>query len=376
MRTRLEQLDELACGFYEAAAQPEQWSVTLEKASSVFGADGSCIIAFPSSSIGAVWSSGLDELAHTFFDEGWHTRNERLARALPIRHIRPVMTESDLFSPDELERHPFNAEFINVHGYRWGAGCFLSEVDGWNTAFTVERKAHRERYGAAEVEAMTKLLPHMRNAAQIASRLALSKGDGMLDAFEKMCCAAILLNCTGRVHRYNRQTEHYLNREIRIVQGCLTACHNDSNAGFQRLIGGVLGSPVRTPAHSQTLATLMRHDTMKRPLFALGMPIIGAAQDVFQHSKAMVMLIDPDAQVTPSELVLRHGFSLTPAETRLALALANGATLHEFAEKQHIAVGTARIQLKAIMAKTATHRQADLVALLARLSLIPPADNE
>lgn len=374
MRPRLELLDELTTGFYEAAAQPDLWPVTLEKASSVFGADGSCIIAFPSSAIGAVWSSGIDELAHTFFDEGWHTRNERLARALPIRHIRPVMTESDLFTSEELDRHPFNAEFINVHGYRWGAGCFLSEVDGWNTAFTVERKAKREPYGPVEVEAMTALLPHMRNAAQIASRLALSKGDGMLDAFEKMCCAALLLNCNGRVHRYNRQTEHYLNREIRIVQGCLTACHGESNPGLQRLIGGVLGSPIRAPAQNQTLATIMRPDTLKRPLFALAMPIIGAAQDVFQHGKAMVMLIDPDAQVTPPELVLRHGFSLTPAETRLALALANGATLNEFAERQHIAVGTARIQLKSIMAKTATHRQADLVALLARLSLIPPEE--
>jgi DNA-binding CsgD family transcriptional regulator len=129
---------------------------------------------------------------------------------------------------------------------------------------------------------------------------------------------------------------------------------------------------VRMPAHDQTLATIIRQDAMKRPIFALAMPIIGAAQDIFQHSKAMVILIDPDAQVTPPELVLRHGFSLTPAETRLALALANGATLTEFAEKQHVTVGTVRIQLKSIMAKTATHRQADLVALLARLSLIPP----
>jgi DNA-binding CsgD family transcriptional regulator len=86
----------------------------------------------------------------------------------------------------------------------------------------------------------------------------------------------------------------------------------------------------------------------------------------------MVLLIDPDAQVTPPELILRHGFSLTPAETRLALALARGSTLAEFADAQGIAVGTARIQLKSVMAKTATHRQADLVALLARLSLIPP----
>jgi DNA-binding CsgD family transcriptional regulator len=370
MRPHFSKLDELTHSFYEAATQPHLWPATLEKASTVFGANGSCIVAFPSSAIGAVWSSGLDELAHSFFGQGWHANNERLARAMPMRHLRPVMTESDLFSPEELDRHPFNAGFINVHGFRWGAGCFLSEVDGWNTAFTVERHADRERYGTEEVEAMRSILPHMRCAAHVASRLALAKGDGMLDAFEKMCCAAVLIGCTGRVNRYNPQTERYLGRDIRIVQGCLTTCHKESNAALQRVIGGVLGGPPSTQA--QTLAAITRRDRDRRPFFALGMPIIGAAQDVFQHAKAMVLLIDPDAQGTPPEVILRHGFSLTRAEVRLALALGRGITLSEFAGTHGITVGTARIQLKAIMAKTATHRQSELLALLARLSLVPP----
>jgi DNA-binding CsgD family transcriptional regulator len=372
MRPHFGKLSELTQSFYEAAAQPSLWTATLEKASNVFGADGSCLLAFPSSNVGALWSPGLDELAHAFFDEGWHARNERLARGYPMRHSRPVMTVSDLFTREELDRHPFNAEFINVHGFRWGAGCFLSEVDGWATAFTVERLAKRDPYGAPEVEAMQSILPHMRCAAHVASRLALAKGDGMLDAFEKMCCGAILLSHTGKVSRYNKQTEQYLGRDIRIVQGSLTSCHKDSNEALQRLIGGILGTPTTAPAHMQTLAAIARREPASRPFFALGMPILGAAQDVFQHAKAMVLLIDPDAQVTPPELILRHGFSLTPAETRLALALARGSTLAEFADAQGIAVGTARIQLKSVMAKTATHRQADLVALLARLSLIPP----
>src|SRR5262249_55964998 len=102
MQPRLEQLDELTQSFYEAATQPELWAATLEKASSVFGADGSCLIAFPTSEIGATWSEGLDELVHVYFKEGWHTQNERLARALPLRHKLGVVTESDLFTPDEL----------------------------------------------------------------------------------------------------------------------------------------------------------------------------------------------------------------------------------------------------------------------------------
>lgn len=375
MRPRLDQLGKLTNSFYEAAAQPLAWRSTLEHASTVFGADGACIIAFPTSRIGAVWSEGLDGLAQAFFGEGWHARNERLTRALPIRHTRPVLTESDVFSPEELDTHPFNAEFINAHDFRWSAGCFLSDVDGWTTTFTAERKQTRERFGSAETDAMAALLPHMQRAAQVASRLALAKGDGMLEAFEKMCCAALLLGCTGKVNRCNQQTAKYINKEIRIVQGCLTTSHNDSNSGLQRLLGSVLGEPGREPS-GQMLTLIGRRDPMQRPLFALGMPIIGAAQDVFQQSKAMVLLIDPDAQVSPPELVLRHGFGLTPAETRLAMGIASGATISGFADKHGISPGTARFQLKAIMAKTSTHRQADLVALLARLSIIPYRDEE
>jgi DNA-binding CsgD family transcriptional regulator len=64
---------------------------------------------------------------------------------------------------------------------------------------------------------------------------------------------------------------------------------------------------------------------------------------------------------------LRNQFGLTPAETRLALALADGIGLREAAERNGVQLSTARVQLKSIFGKTETHRQAELVALLARL---------
>lgn len=370
MRPHLEDSGALTYNFYEAALQPELWGPTLAKASRVFGADGAALIAFPSSAIGAIWSPGLDELADDFFNKGWHANNERLARAVPRWLSEPVVTESDLFTAEELDRHPFNAEFINRHGFRWATGCFLSEVDGWLTSFTMERKGKRERFESAETETLTAIVPHLRRSAQVAARLALAKGEGMLDAFEKMSCGAFLLNCTGKVHRYNNQAAHYLDRELRLVQGCLMTAHNGSNGTLQRLIGAVLAQPGREPDRPQALVTIGRGDVARRPLFVIAMPVVGAAQDVFQQSKAMVLVIDPDAHLTPPELILRSGFGLTPAETRLALALANGARLNDFAERQQITVSTARAQLKSVLAKTSTHRQAELVALIGRLSLI------
>jgi len=65
-----------------------------------------------------------------------------------------------------------------------------------------------------------------------------------------------------------------------------------------------------------------------------------------------------------SEASLRSRFSLTPAEAQIALGIADGETLAAIAEARHVSVSTARGQLKSVFAKTGTHRQAELIALL------------
>jgi DNA-binding CsgD family transcriptional regulator len=63
---------------------------------------------------------------------------------------------------------------------------------------------------------------------------------------------------------------------------------------------------------------------------------------------------------------LQHRFGFTPAEARLAAALAEGLTLEEFATTKGISVGTARAQLKSAMEKADVHTQAQLVGTILR----------
>lgn len=65
---------------------------------------------------------------------------------------------------------------------------------------------------------------------------------------------------------------------------------------------------------------------------------------------------------TPAE-VLGRRYGLTPAEARLAEAIVGGDRLSEAAERFGVTLGTVRIQLKAIFAKTGARSQADLVRL-------------
>lgn len=64
---------------------------------------------------------------------------------------------------------------------------------------------------------------------------------------------------------------------------------------------------------------------------------------------------------------LQGTYGLTPAEIRMAEALANNQTLEHFAERSGISRATARSHLARVFSKTGTSRQAELVRLLVLL---------
>lgn len=84
---------------------------------------------------------------------------------------------------------------------------------------------------------------------------------------------------------------------------------------------------------------------------------------------AMVMafLTKQNAQVPLSSVALSAMFELTPAEARVARHLASGLRPDEIALELGVAATTIAFHLRNVFAKTGTHRQADLVALLLSL---------
>lgn len=79
---------------------------------------------------------------------------------------------------------------------------------------------------------------------------------------------------------------------------------------------------------------------------------------------AMVVIGDPNENSALDAEQLRALFSLTAAEARLSIALARGSTLEQYAGQVGLSINTVRTQLRNVLAKTGTHRQADLIRLL------------
>ena len=69
---------------------------------------------------------------------------------------------------------------------------------------------------------------------------------------------------------------------------------------------------------------------------------------------------------------LQARFGLTPAEARLTLRLATGASLRTAAAQLNIRYETARSHLKKVFKKTATSRQTELVITILRGAVNAP----
>ena len=81
---------------------------------------------------------------------------------------------------------------------------------------------------------------------------------------------------------------------------------------------------------------------------------------------AAVFLLDPSLLPELSSKGLEMAYGLTTAESHLAVSLADGDSLQEAAAKAGRSEATFRKHLQSIFAKTETHRQSELVALILR----------
>jgi len=142
---------------------------------------------------------------------------------------------------------------------------------------------------------------------------------------------------------------------LRIIDNVLSA---DYLPDSQRLKTAIANSF----AAGESQVVMMKDSGARQPPIAVIVPMRNGAE-----IQALVFL----RQTAPSTVALvnslRQLFRLSPAEASIAIALATGADLQEIAEERSVKLNTLRSQIASIMAKTNTRRQAELVALVARL---------
>ncbi|MEI9405634.1 helix-turn-helix transcriptional regulator [Mesorhizobium argentiipisi] len=183
-------------------------------------------------------------------------------------------------------------------------------------------------------------------------RPCLGSITGML---ERIGCGWLVLSESKRVLEWNSAAET-------ILTACADSLDSpsDLSAALRSLIAGV---PANFVAGS--LSWIVIRNAGDRPV------IMNEEGVVTPDGSIIVALLDRQPRTGPNPETLRKMFGLTGAETHLALRLASGDAPLEIAERSRLSRTTIRTQLASLFAKTETRRQAELVALLGRISVLP-----
>jgi DNA-binding CsgD family transcriptional regulator len=193
---------------------------------------------------------------------------------------------------------------------------------------------------------------------------ARGPGTSPTAALNAMYLPAIALDQHGFVAEVNAAAETIFDNDVKIKDRRLFVRDPESRALLKDAIDQFMTSPRRNPLATEPVI-VQRQD--KLPVIVRIWPFDGAARVPAQPAQEVRALLTLNAlgpKPGPPAAILARTFRLTPAEAKLACVIARGASPGIVARELKISKETARDQLKSVFAKTGTHRQSELVALI------------
>ncbi|HJE24707.1 MAG TPA: LuxR family transcriptional regulator [Methylorubrum populi] len=185
----------------------------------------------------------------------------------------------------------------------------------------------------------------------------------LLKSLERTRCGGIILSTDGMVIEYNGTARSVLES---IFDGIDFDKVDLADVGRSLIKKLLAGSQSRINVDNDEWVLIERSD--KRPLIMHAFPTLVQNQEG-PHTVLVLIDLDDTPQISP--IALERIFKMTRAEAKLSVLLSSGITIAESAEVLGISVATARSQLASVFNKTRTNRQAELIKLLGRISLIP-----
>lgn len=380
--------DSVIVGLYDSVLDPAQALPAIEQLNSWLDCDGIHIIGHAGSKQGFSINLASPQIAQAAsgYDEHFRQIDPRWAQVsrLPVGQF---LACHDFCDDRFVERSEFFQELLIPNGYRYTMGGIIFRDGNEEIAIAINHALGRQQFDTAKRQAFNQLAPHLNSwLRQLrhseALRRAAWAGEAGLDGMEQ---GVVLLNAERRILYLNKQAERFfpthpgnergrhallesrqIDAAIRRVQQCrqpesLQVTLRQQPA--QTCVINILSVPQAGYSHGTLLPgfsssdELAAHANRRHP------------QGLHLHPRGdVILLIRPKhRQTAASTASLAELFALTPAESRLARALALGASSEHYAQKHGLSINTVRTQIRALLAKTGEDNLQGLQRLLALL---------
>ncbi|MBW3505554.1 LuxR C-terminal-related transcriptional regulator [Pseudomonas sp. NKUCC02_KPG] len=281
-----------------------------------------------------------------------------------------VFTIDELMTDEEWVSSSFYLLFCQPHDCYQMLGADIRMPDGSTVRLRINRPRGQARFSQVERAMCAMLLPHLRRALHMHSLLDRSESLGSLysQTISRMAVATIVLDENGTVVQLNPVAREILASQdgLKVVGGRLEATYPSDNRELSRLVRNAFQRVKQGRAGLQIAeATSISRPSGKVSLGVV-VELIPTQELVEGRGKPTVVVYVRDAvsKSLVSNVVTAQLYNLTPAETLLALELANGLSLEEASEALNIRRNTARAHLRSIFSKTGVRRQTELVRIM------------
>ena len=281
----------------------------------------------------------------------------------------PGVVYTDQMYPDQAQylQSEIHNDWFAPHDGVHALATFAFRDQGRVTVLAVRRSTNTGPYTQNEIAQLQVIVPHFQRVIQIQRHVAgiAAERDMLAGTLELLSTAALIVDRDGTVERMNGTAERILGLRdgLSLDAGRLSAALSDEADRLRRLIAQCASRDVAIQTAGGGL--LVSRPSGLRAFEVLISPLPARYRaSAERYPMALVFITDPESRPAVPAEILGQLYGLTPAQARLAAALAGGISLKDFAAEAEISLNTARWTLKQVFAKTDTKRQAELVRLL------------
>ena len=362
---------------YDAATEPELWTVFLQKAARLFAADKAAILihAPNNTSTSVCVDLGVTQEARK--------ATERLTKLSPwMVEIQKRKSQGWYCgSPeDELPLESFREskyynELFLKHDIEWAAAAVIFGAGGFMPSFALTRPKTAAPFSSGEKQVLQQLVPHLGRVFKVQGVIgSLREGNAAgQHALDLMGAACMTLDALGRVLSMNRRAEALASEGtlLRIKERRLLAALTPE----QKLLDHCLLKACACGAGKSSDpgdGAVVLHSAQGRSLYVSVLPYRSSWPVMDGRPSALLFITTPEEQGHGEHRLWQTMFGLSPAECRVAEMMKQGLEVGEISDAMRIKVDTVRYYQKCVYRKTGVRGQAQLLRLLARLPSTSP----
>jgi DNA-binding CsgD family transcriptional regulator len=362
-RVNADQLAKAAALFGNTVLDPSAWSEVMEKICLAAGATGAMLLQGGARTFDVPRTPSFDEALRHYFSNSFHLKDIRAARAVPLLMSgTSVVFDQDMMTAEEMRSDPMYNETLLPFGFQWFAGVgFWADSALWGLC--LQRTIEEGPFAEADRKEFAALSRRMSEVATLSTAVGRTVLASATNALNAVCQPAIAIDRSGFVLDANVAAQTLLDDQFCIRNRRIFVKDRQANGCLKELIDRI---QILSDAAALTCEPIVVRRKRGGPVIIRVLPVHPAARTPFLGARVILTLTPTEVESRPDPALLSQAFGLTPAEAKLASIVCEGVSPQRAAEQLGISRETARNQLKAVFAKTATHRQSELVALLSR----------